>query len=67
MSEYGERIERGIMQLHKDLVHGRFTLYELEFFKLGFEKLAAGTGKAIERATMEGNKKDTTQWSGGKG
>ncbi len=50
MSEDGERIEKSIMQMHRDLIRGKFTLKELEFFKLSFDKLSEATGNAIKRA-----------------
>ena len=53
MTVDGERIENNILQMHRDLIRGKFALEELKFFKFGFDKLSKATAKVIKRAEIE--------------
>jgi len=50
MTVDGERVEKNLIQMHRDLAHGKFTLEELRFFKFGFNKLEEATANVIKRA-----------------
>lgn len=53
MTADGERVENNILQMHRDLMRGKFTLEELKFFKFSFDKLSEATAKVIKRAEIK--------------
>jgi len=46
----GERIENNLLQMHRDLNRGKFTLEELKFFEFCFKKLLKATENTTKRA-----------------